>query len=352
MIKVIHIVGARPQFMKLMPLYRKLKSKSFYQEILHTGQHFDVNMSKVFFDELEIPSPDYNLNINSLSHGAMTGKMIQKIEEIITNKKYDYVIVYGDTNSTLAGAIASKKCKIKLVHIEAGVRNYDMDMPEEINRVITDRVSDLLFCPTKKAYLNLEEEGYKKLSSNFYNSGDLMFDTLKLSLTKIKKINLENFILLTIHRAENLLEKNLKSIIESVNEISKEIKVIFPIHPSTKNKLKEYNIKPVFELIEPQGYFDFLGLLANCKFLITDSGGALRESYWLKKPSLSILNQPVWPELNEAGVSINSIANKESILNSYKSLEHIDISRNIEIFGNGEAARLIVDHIINNYENQ
>jgi len=352
MIKVIHIVGARPQFMKLMPLYRQLKSKSFYQEILHTGQHFDVNMSKVFFDELEIPSPDYNLNINSLSHGAMTGKMIQKIEEIITNKKYDYVIVYGDTNSTLAGAIASKKCKIKLIHIEAGVRNYDMDMPEEINRVITDRVSDLLFCPTKKAYLNLEMEGYKKLSSNFYNSGDLMFDTLKLSLTKIKKTNLKNFLLFTIHRAENLLEKNLKSIIESVNEISKEIKVIFPVHPSTKNKLKEYNIKPVFELIEPQGYFDFLGLLATCKFLITDSGGALRESYWLKKPSLSILNQPVWPELNEAGVSINSIANKESILSSYKSLEHIDISRNIEIFGNGESARLIVDQIINNYENQ
>ena len=150
MINVIHIVGARPQFMKLMPLYRELDLNHFHQEILHTGQHFDSNMSKVFFSELEIPIPDYNLNINSLSHGAMTGKMIEEIENILLKKKYDYVIVYGDTNSTLAGAIASKKCKIKLVHIEAGVRNYDMDMPEEINRVITDRISDLLFCPTKE----------------------------------------------------------------------------------------------------------------------------------------------------------------------------------------------------------
>ncbi len=352
MINVIHIVGARPQFMKLMPLYRELDLNHFHQEILHTGQHFDSNMSKVFFSELEIPIPDYNLNINSLSHGAMTGKMIEEIENILLKKKYDYVIVYGDTNSTLAGAIASKKCKIKLVHIEAGVRNYDMDMPEEINRVITDRISDLLFCPTKRAMSNLEREGFNNLTSNFYNSGDLMFDTLKLSLNKIKKIKLENFVLLTIHRAENILESSLKSIIESMNEISQDIKVIFPVHPSTRNKLNEFNIKTYFELIEPQGYFDFLGLLANCKFLVTDSGGAIRESYWMRKPSLSILSQPVWPELNEIGVSINSIANAKSILESYKNLNHIKFSKNSEIFGKGESAKFIVNQIIRNYENQ
>ena len=346
MIKVLHIVGARPQFMKLMPLYHEMKKNNFYQEILHTGQHFDDNMSKIFFDELKIPKPNYNLNINSLSHGAMTGRMIEQIEKILINNIYDYVIVYGDTNSTLAGAIASKKCNLKLIHIEAGVRNHDSSMPEEINRVLTDRISDLLFCPTQKSYQNLKNEGYNNFKSKFYNVGDLMFETFKLSLNKVKESDFNNFILFTLHRTENLNRDNLIEIIGALNKIANKKKVIFPAHPSTLNKLQEYNIETFFKIIEPQSYYDFLGLLKNCKYLITDSGGAVRESYWMNKPSLSILNKPVWPELNQAGVSFNTQANKKSILDTFKSLEKIEINTTENIFGKGNTASLVIKVIL------
>lgn len=349
MIKVIHIVGARPQFMKLMPLYHEMKKNNFYQEILHTGQHFDDNMSKIFFDELTIPKPCYNLNINSLSHGAMTGRMIEQIEKILINNTYDYVIVYGDTNSTLAGAIASKKCNFKLIHIEAGVRNHDSSMPEEINRVITDRISDLLFCPTKRAFDNLDQEGFKNLDISFFNSGDLMFETLKLSLNNNINVKSEEYILFTLHRAENLNEENLNSIFEAINLISKDHMVVFPVHPSTQKKLKDYQITPDFELIKPKGYLGFLELLQNCKFLITDSGGAIRESYWLGKPSLSILKKPVWPELIDAGASINSDALKQNILKSFREIQNIRVNNDQEIFGNGETSIFIVRQIINDY---
>ena len=200
-ISILHVVGARPQFMKLYPLYIEMKKKGINQKILHTGQHFDDKMSNIFFEEMNIPNPNYNLNIHSLPHGSMTGKMIEEIEKIILNEDFDYVIVYGDTNSTLAGAIAAKKLKIKVVHIESGVRNFDNNMPEEINRVITDRISDLLFCSTEKSLNNLKKEGYLDFDCEIINVGDLMYDCMLLFKDKINNhTDQSQHILVTCHR--------------------------------------------------------------------------------------------------------------------------------------------------------
>ena len=225
MIKILHIVGARPQFIKLGPLYTEMKVSGFDQSILHTGQHYDKNMSDVFFEELKIPTPDYNLNIHSLSHGAMTGRMIEQIESILLNNVFDYVVVYGDTNSTLAGALAAKKLNIKIIHIEAGVRNYDNSMPEETNRILTDHISDLLLCVTDLGVDNLKEEGF--CSSIIHNVGDLMLDSALLYNNQPAKDG--DFILVTCHRASNTTKKELTNIIDALNVLSIDHDIVFPI---------------------------------------------------------------------------------------------------------------------------
>ena len=344
MIKVLHIVGARPQFIKLFPLHLEMKERGFEQKILHTGQHFDKNMSDVFFEEMGIPQPDFNLNIHSLSHGAMTGRMIEGIEKVLLKETFNYIILYGDTNSTAAGAIASKKLKIKVIHVEAGLRNFDNEMPEELNRLITDRISDLLFCPTKHCVNNLNTEN----ASNVYNTGDLMYDSIKIFKDKLKPPT-NPYILFTCHRAENTNEKTLTEIIKTLNIISEDIDIIFPTHPRTKNILDKLDLKINFKCIPPASYLEFLQLLNGSKYLITDSGGAVKEAYFLNKPSILLLDKPVWPELIEAGVCYNCKSNKEDILNSFNKIKEKEITFSEDIFGDGNSRKYMCD-IIESYE--
>ena len=344
--KVLHIVGARPQFMKLLPLYTEMKNNSFNQEILHTGQHFDKAMSDVFFNQLKIPTPDYHLNINNLSHGAMTGRMIEDIEKVLLKEKYDFIIIYGDTNSTLAGAIAAKKLGIKVVHIESGVRNHDNSMPEEINRILSDRISDLLFCNTSHTFNNLVNEGQKNFDSKIEVSGDLMFDCLKIFESKFIEPDIKNYILITCHRASNTELKCLKNILNALNILSKKYKIVFPVHPRTKKIIKEHKINLNFNLDTPKDYLTFMGLVKGSKFVLTDSGGLVREAYWMKKKSLFILNKPVWPELNEAGVSINCRPTTKSILTSFNRLESMDINFIEGLLGDGNASTYITESLL------
>ncbi len=347
MIKVIHIVGARPQFIKLAPLFYKMRDNKFIQEILHTGQHYDDNMSKMFFSTLNIPEPNYNLSINNLSHGAMTGRMIENIEKILINKEFDYVVLYGDTNSTLAGAIAARKLGFRIIHIEAGVRNHDKNMPEEINRALTDRISDLLFCSSAISYDNLINEGFINLNCKLANVGDLMFETLIRNFNN-EDSTVSNNILFTCHREDNLRKGNLSQIITSINKLSDNYKIIFPAHPSTRNKLKKYKLKCNFDVLEPMSYRILLEEIGKSKFVITDSGGLIKEAYWLKKPSLSIMNTPVWPELIKAKVSFNSFPESSDILSEFLRLDQVS-SFPDNIFGNGSASESILKIIKEDY---
>ena len=344
--KILHIVGARPQFMKLAPLFQEIKNRRIDQSILHTGQHFDHQMSSVFFNELNIPEPDYNLNINSLSHGSMTGRMIEQIENILLKTDFDYIIVYGDTNSTVAGAIAAKKLGIKVVHIEAGVRNNDDFMPEEINRVLTDRIADILLCATEKSYNNLIKEGYLNFNCKIQNVGDLMLDCVEVFKDNIKEPPNSDYVLVTCHRASNTTVNKISNIISALNKINTNHKVIFSVHPRTRKIIDECKIKPEFECINPVGYFEFLGLLKKCKYLITDSGGAVREAYFFKKPSLLILEDPLWPELVEAKVCLNCGPDKNKILESFSLLKKINCDFKSGIFGDGNSRSLIVNSIL------
>ncbi len=346
MIRVIHIVGARPQFVKLAPLYDNMKKNKFIQDILHTGQHYDYNMSNIFFSSLNIPEPKFNLSINNLSHGAMTGRMIENIEKVLIEKKFDYVVLYGDTNSTLAGAIASKKLGYRIIHIEAGVRNHEKYMPEEINRVLTDRISDLLFCSSAFSYNNLKNEGFNNIDCKLADVGDLMFETFKKNF--IKKSNVLNNILFTCHREDNLRKENLSEIIKAINKLSSNYNIIFPAHPSTKNRLKKYNLKCDFNILDPMSYPSLLEETGKSKYVITDSGGLIKEAYWLNKPSLSIMNTPVWPELINAKVSFNSYPNSSKILREFIKLDKVD-NFPLNIFGNGTASESIVKIIIEDY---
>ena len=286
--KIITIVGARPQFIKAASITRELLNNGIEEIIIHTGQHFDHKMSNLFFDEMNISKPKYNLDINSLSHGSMTGRMIEKIEDILKIEKPDNIIVYGDTNSTLAGALAAKKLNIHISHVESGLRSYNMLMPEEINRILTDRISDFLFCPTEASVDNLIKEGFLNFDCKIFNVGDIMYDSAlyfeKLSDEKsniIKKVCLgaNNFVLATIHRQENTdCQINFSKIIESLNYLSNQIKVIIPVHPRVSSLFKKYKLSENIKLIEPVGYLDMIQLIKKSKLIITDSGGLQKES--------------------------------------------------------------------------
>ena len=287
--KIVTILGARPQFVKAAVLSRIISKYNEIEEVIvHTGQHFDANMSAVFFEEMEIPKPKYNLNINGLSHGAMTGQMLLKIEEVLMNEQPDTVVVYGDTNSTLAGALAAKKMQLKLVHVEAGLRSFNMQMPEEINRILTDRIADLLLCPTQTAVENLEKEGFENFDSKIVQCGDIMKDAVefygniseeKSTLISDLKLKKNEFVLATIHRQENTdNEQCLKAIFEGLDAINDFKKVIIPLHPRTKKLLEKYKINTTSTVVEPVGYFDMLQLLKNCNLVVTDSGGLQKEA--------------------------------------------------------------------------
>jgi UDP-GlcNAc3NAcA epimerase len=353
--KILTILGARPQFIKAGSLSRAIAKHSEIEEIIvHTGQHYDSNMSDVFFEEMNIPKPNYFLGIGGKTHGAMTGQMIEKIEEVALKENPDWILVYGDTNSTLAGAIVASKIHIPLAHIEAGLRSFNNRMPEEINRILTDRVSQLLFCPTKQAVDNLIQEGFSNYSCNIILSGDIMYDgALYYSAHATKPyVELNNkFILATIHRAENTNNlKYLKQIITAFNEINKQIQVVLPLHPRTKKIICENNITTNFTIIDPVGYKEMIWLISNSQRIATDSGGLQKEAYFFKKPCITIRTETEWVELVEHNFNILTNIDTESIIKTV--LEHsfnMDYSQNL--YGDGNTAKKIIDSLLY-YNNQ
>ena len=351
--KIITILGARPQFIKAGTVSREMaKHRSIEEVIVHTGQHFDANMSDIFFDEMKIPKPHYNLNINGLSHGAMTGQMIEKIEEVVLKEKPDWVMVYGDTNSTLAGAIVASKLHIKLAHIEAGLRSFNMKMPEEVNRILTDRVSNILFCPTDTAMQNLSNEGYDKLDIKVVKSGDVMQDGAMFYKDLAVQPGIEikdDFVLCTIHRAENTDdEQRLKSIFDALNEIASEKQVILPLHPRTKNILLNLDINTNnLTIIDPIGYLEMVWLIDNSSLVMTDSGGLQKEAYFFEKQCITLRDETEWVELVECGVNTLVGADKEKIVESFYDKADFDVKNSsLDLYGGGKASENIIKELL------
>lgn len=352
---LLTVLGARPQFIKAATVSRALKKYGIEEIIVHTGQHFDANMSQVFFDEMEIPHPHYNLEISGLQHGAMTGRMLEKIEEVLLKEKPNYVLVYGDTNSTLAGALAAAKLHIPVAHVEAGLRSFEMKMPEEINRILTDRISSILFCPTKTAVTNLENEGYKNFDCQIEQVGDVMYDAVLFYQKKatsqstiISKVGLmpNNFVLCTMHRAENTNDPDrLRAICSALNEIHKQIPVVLPLHPRTRGYLKSLNIELSVLLLDPVGYFDMLALLQNCKLVMTDSGGLQKEAFFFQKFCITLRDQTEWVELIESGTNQLAGADSVAILNSFEELANRPFPVTASLYGQGNAAELIAQKL-------
>ena len=354
--KIASIIGARPQFVKAAVVSRLISLDSEINEIIiHTGQHFDSNMSNIFFDELEIPKPDVNLGIGGGSHGQNTGKMVEQIENILIIEKPDWIIVYGDTDSTLAGAIAAVKLNIPIAHVEAGLRSYNRSMPEEINRVLTDHISSILFVPTNNSIINLKKEG--NFRKKVINVGDVMLDAVNYYKAYAKEPKILNFssntsfVLCTIHRAENTDNKiRLENIVKTLNKLSKHIKIVLPLHPRTRKKLSNYggeNLNSSIELIDPVGYLEMNWLISNCQLVITDSGGLQKESYFHKKPCVTLRNETEWIELLEDGANILLDPSKKNSLSIILQMMNKKVNPNSELFGDGNAGKLIIEAITN-----
>ncbi|MBS3132148.1 UDP-N-acetylglucosamine 2-epimerase (non-hydrolyzing) [Candidatus Woesearchaeota archaeon] len=350
--KIASIVGARPQFVKQAPLSRLLRKK--HQEIIiHTGQHYDDNMSKIFFSELKIPEPDYNLGVGSSSHARQTAEIMTRLEPVLEKEKPDLVIVLGDTNTTAAGALTAAKMGIKTAHIEAGMRSFDRSMPEELNRIVADHLSDLLLCPTKEAMKNLKNEGLGKKASL---TGDIMIDAIKefLAIAEkksgiLKNLKLESkgYLLATIHRASNTDNmENLKSIMSAFAE-SRE-KIIFPMHPRTRKFIEKYGLlnkikKPEIQIVEPLGYFDMLILEKNAKKILTDSGGVQKEAYFFKVPCITLRENTEWVETVKDGWNTLAGTNRKKILDAARNFN--PKGKQSEDYGGGKASRKILEAI-------
>jgi UDP-GlcNAc3NAcA epimerase len=346
--KILTIVGARPQFVKAAVISREIRNFPNIDEVIvHTGQHFDKNMSDIFFEEMDIPKTDYNLEINSLSHGAMTGRMLEDIEKVVLEEKPDWVLVYGDTNSTLAGALAATKLHIKVAHVEAGLRSFNMKMPEEVNRILTDRISDFLFCPSDVAMSNLISEGFGSLNNSIVKVGDVMQDAAIYYTDKGKSIDIElpeDFILATVHRAENTNnEGKLSSIIEAFNQLNKNISVVLPLHPRTRNYIKKYDIVPEFIIIDPVGYLEMINLIQKATLIMTDSGGLQKEAFFFEKPCITLRDETEWVELIESGVNtLCDTRTVDAILDKYNIMVNKKLEFDKNLYGGGNAANKII----------
>ena len=362
--KLVTIIGARPQFIKAAPVCRAIKDhnqtahdlRSTVQEILvHTGQHYDDNMSNDFFKELDIPRPVYNLEVSNMSHGAMTGRMLEKIEAVLVSERPDWALVYGDTNSTLAGALAAAKLHIPIAHVEAGLRSFNMRMPEEINRTITDRVSSLLFCPTEAAMENLINEGIR---TGAYKVGDVMYDVMRhyrhkameeksLSTWGLKE---GEYVLSTIHRPENTDDPSrLIEILDALREISSTIPVVLPLHPRTKNMIAMINKKELLvglHITEPLPYLDMIRLEMSARAIITDSGGVQKEAFFHKVPCLTLREETEWVETVQTGWNHLCGANKKRILDAWQGLKSKHPQKDSAPYGDGNAAALIIGKLL------
>jgi UDP-GlcNAc3NAcA epimerase len=362
--KILTIVGARPQFIKAAPVSRALRKQ--YQEILvHTGQHYDLNMSEIFFDELNIPKPEYGLEVGSGTHGQQTGQILMKAEDVMLKEKPDVVLVYGDTNSTLAGALAASKLHIPVAHVEAGLRSFNMRMPEEQNRIVTDHLSTLLFCPTDTAVNNLKKEG---ITEGVFNTGDVMYDAILYNSKQVEKtytlqgclsllnciaefntdvvdfssLNSGQYYLATVHRAENTdNHERMEAFIHSLGSL--DFPVILPLHPRTRKIVREIHggFPPNIIVVEPIGYQQMFFLTKNARTIITDSGGLQKEAYFLDVPCITVRDETEWVETLEGGWNVLSkpeaIESHAAWFNRKKSTK--------SFFGDGRAAEQIVSHI-------
>ena len=347
--KLLTIIGARPQFIKAAIFSEEIKKHPEIDEIItHTGQHYDKNMSEIFFEQLQIPKPKYNLDINQGNHGEQTGRMMIELEKIVLEENPEMIVVYGDTNSTLAGALVGSKLHIPVAHIEAGFRSQDKNMPEELNRICTDHVSSLLFCPTQEAVKELRKEGIEK---NVYFVGDIMYDAAKHFVQEaseeiIKKLGLheKSFIFCTIHRPSNTdSQEHLENIFDALVESNKTI--VLPLHPRTKKKMQEWNLLRKYEgkniqFIEPTNYLETLQLIVHSEKVITDSGGVLREAYFFKKPCIILRENIEFKEAIENEEAVLVGARKEDIQNAIHSFQPKGEFK--EFFGDGTACKKII----------
>lgn len=353
--KICTIIGARPQFIKAAVVSRVIKALPSVEEILiHTGQHFDTNMSDVFFDELDIRKPDFQLKIGGGTHGQNTGRMIEAIEEVLISEKPDWVLVYGDTDSTLAGTLAAVKLHIPIAHVEAGLRSFNRKMPEEINRILTDHAADLLFAPTATAIDNLNHEGLDP--RKVHQVGDVMYDATLFYKERSKKplaidSTSQGFVLCTIHRADNTDDlSRLNKIIDSLNILAMDHEIVLPIHPRTAGVIKKmHNIKlhENIKIIEPVGFLEMNWLLQNCSLVMTDSGGVQKEAFFHLKPCVTLRDETEWVELINAGVNMLASPATANIPSVFNKMYGRKIDSTLNLYGDGQTGRRIVDVILN-----
>lgn len=351
--KISIILGTRPEIIKMSSIIRYCKEKKIDYFIIHTNQHYSENMDSIFFEELKLPKPKYNLNINQCSHAEMTGRMLIEIEKILIKEKPNIVLVEGDTNTVLAGGLCASKMNIKIGHVEAGLRSYDRNIPEETNRIITDYISDYLFCPTNLQKEILLKEGTSK--EKIFVTGntivDAVYQNIKIAEEKINNEDKEDYFLLTLHRQENVdNQKKIKSIFNGLEKVYEKyrIKIIFPIHPRTKNKIKEFQLKipKGIELIEPIGYLEFLLMEKNAKLILTDSGGIQEEACILKVPCVTLRENTERPETIKIGANIVAGTNPTRILNSVDKM--LNKKRNwVNPFGDGKTGEIVINIIKN-----
>lgn len=377
MIKILTIIGARPQIIKAAAISRAVKEKYaniVEEKILHTGQHYDENMSAVFFDELGIPQPDYNLGVGSGKHGGQTAKMIAGIEDVLIKERFDGILLYGDTNSTLAGAVAASKLHVPIFHVEAGLRSHNMAMPEEVNRIVCDQLSSILFPPTETGMRNLMEEGFLKSKARFKNgkdrlvtnSGDVMYDNslhysqmAKEKCDIIKRLGLTRggYVLATIHRDNNTDNKDrLTSIFGALLDIAEQnhIDIVLPLHPRTKKLLpvnleaKTYERLLTSErvrLLPPASFFEIIELERNAQLVMTDSGGVQKEAFFFERPCVILRPETEWVEIVEHGAGIIADADYDRIVKAYKELTGKTV-KFPQLFGDGHAAETMLKHIV------
>lgn len=355
--KVVTILGARPQFVKAASVSREISRQAqagsdIQEVIVHTGQHYDANMSDIFFDEMQIPRPAHFLGIGGQSHGAMTGQMIERIEQVLLDEAPDLVMVYGDTNSTLAGALAAAKMHIDIAHVEAGLRSFDMQMPEEVNRILTDRISHLLFCPTHAAVDNLDREGFAtwKTGARIIQCGDVMQDSAMFYRSMAKPppdlAVSKNFVLCTIHRQENTDNPmRLGSIIAALNRIAGERQVVLPLHPRTRKFIHQGGFDvSALSVIDPVGYLNMIWLLDHCSLVMTDSGGLQKEAFFFARPCITLRDQTEWVELLEQGANRLAGADESRIMQGF-SQAVFPQDYDAGLYGGGQASRKIVQEL-------
>ena len=377
LVRIATIVGARPQFIKAATVTRAIQAfnrrhhstKRIQEIMIHTGQHYDYLMDQVFFEELRIPKPDYHLRAGSDSHARQTATMLERIEMVLQKERPEAVIVYGDTNSTLAGALAAAKLSILVAHVEAGLRSYNRIMPEEINRLLADHLSSLLFCPTDQAVRNLQKEGITNRGGRMVkNVGDVMYDSVlyyseiaEKKSSILETLGLHNrqsatgnphYYLATLHRAENTDDpKRLKSILKALNEIGKEVPVVFPLHPRTKKMMKMYHLilrNQRIKFIDPVSYLDMLKLERNSKAILTDSGGVQKEAYWFRVPCFTLRDETEWVETIRYGWNVLVGTKQKKIVEAFKNWEDREkIPGKSELFGEGKAGEKIAQTIVN-----